>query len=254
VNKGEEAELFLKADLLRLKDSGESHPVLGKILQLSDGTDLENLEWKPQCLSLLDSKEFENLQECLGLKKSASRIKADVTINNVKYSVKLKNEKPSIINHTTRPGFERICKSLGIKIKTLDQIIDEYWRKRKKGIITEDIGNDDSLSPFLSHKKYLRPIINYFVFSGTGSADSNYPAEKVLVIDYKLLQTGITVYDKDKYFDHVWPKLVFSLRGGGKAKRGMPKNYPNCVCNESIGKWTRKTDDGYKGALSVRVK
>lgn len=254
MNKGEGAELFLKADLLRLKDSGESHPVLGKILQLSDGKDLENLKWKPQCQSLLDSQEFEDLQECLGLKKSPSRSKTDVTINNVKYSVKLKNEKPSIINHTSRPGFERICTSLGIKIETLDQIIDEYWRRRKKEIITEDIGNDDSRSPFLSHKEDLRPIINYFIFSGTGSADSDYPAEKVLVIDYKLLQTGITVYDKDKYFDHVWPKLVFSLRGGGKAKRGMPKDYPNCEDSESIGRWTKKTSDGYKGALSVRVR
>ena len=253
MNKGEKAEIFLKAMLLRLKDSNETHPILGKIIHLSDDTNLASLQWKSECQKFFDSKEFEKLQKYLGLKKSSNQSKADVTINGINYSIKLQDERPSIINHTTRPGFERICNFLGIKIDTLDKIITEYWKKRSDGIITEDIGNNDRRSPFLSHKEYLKPIINYFVFDGTGSRDSNYVAKKVLVIDYKSMQNGIRIIDKNQYFDDVWPNLVFSLRGGGKSKRGMPKDYPNCKNSASIGMWTNNTSDGYKGALSVRV-
>lgn len=253
MNKGESAELFLKAILLRLKDNDGPHPVLGKIIRLSDDRNLESLKWKPKCQKFFDAQEFEKLRDCLGLKKSSSQSKADITINGINYSVKLQDERPSIINHTTRPGFERICDSLGIKIDNLDKIIAAYWKKRSDGTITEDIGNNDSRSPFLSHKEYFRPIINYFVFVGSGSRDSKYVAERVLVMDYKSMQNGIRMIDKNQYFDDVWPNLVFSLRGGGKSKRGMPKNYPNCRNRASIEKWVCKTSDGYKGALSVRV-
>lgn len=253
MNKGESAELFLKAILLRLKDNDGSHPVLGKIIRLSDDRNLESLKWKPKCQKFFDAQEFEKLRDCLGLKKSSSQSKADITINGINYSVKLQDERPSIINHTTRPGFERICDSLGIKIDTLDKIIAAYWKKRSDGTITEDIVNSNIDSPFLSHKEYFRPIINYFVFVGSGSRDSKYVAERVLVMDYKSMQNGIRIIDKNQYYDEVWPNLRFSLRGGGPSKRGMPKNYPNCKNSTSIGKWTNKTQEGYKGALSVRV-
>ncbi len=253
MNKGEKAEIFFKAKLLYLKDSGEELADIGEITQLSDDSNLEDLEWDSEYLPLLNNRDFECIQKCIGLKKSSNMSKADVTINNISYSIKLKDEKPSIINHTTRLGFERICDQLHIEIEILDGIILEYWKKRFDGTITEDIRNNDPRCPFITYKDYFKPIINYFVFTGSGSKDSKYIAEKVLVLDYKALENVINIYDKDEYFDSIWSNLIFSLRGGGKSKRGMPKNYPNCKDSESISKWTRKIKGEYKGALSVRV-
>ena len=253
MNKGEKAEIFFKAKLLYLKDSGEELTDIGEITQLSDDSNLEDLEWDSKYLPLLNNRDFESIQECIGLKKSSNMSKADVTINNISYSIKLKDEKPSIINHTTRPGFERICGILKIEMDPLDQCIEKYWEKRIAGTITEDIRNSDPQCPFTPYKDYFKPIINYFVFTGAGSQDSEFPAEQVLVLDYKALENKINIYNKDQYFDSIWPKLIFSLRGGGESKRGMPKDYPVCADSESIGKWTKETPDGYKGALSVRV-
>ena len=252
MNKGEKAEIYFKAKLLHLKDSGDELAGIGRITQLSDDKNLEDLEWDDRYLPLLINRDFESIQECIGLEKSSSRSKTDVIINNVNYSVK-SDDKPSIINHTLRPGFVRICNHLEIEIDTLDQCFEDYWEKRIKGTINEDIRNDDDESPFVHHREYFRPIINYFVFRGTGSRDSKFPAQQVLVLDYEALDNEISIYDEDTYFDSIWSKLVFSLRGGGKSKRGMPKNYPDCKNSESIGKWTRKFEGEYKGALSVRV-
>ena len=253
MNKGEKAEIYLKAFLLKEKDKSLRNTIFGKISSLSDDGNLETLTWKDSFQSHLDNFEFEKIMKYVGIEKSPGRSKADITINNVNYSVKLKNERPSIINHTTRPGFENVCCRIGLKINEFDTIISEYWQKRLGGIITEDVYNRNPMSPFQSHKNYLLPIINYFVFDGTGSGDSAYKADEVLEVDYSSLPNNLKIINKNDYFDSVWPKLDFSIRGGGASMRGMPKTYPNCKNSASIGKWTRKTKDGYKGALSVRV-
>ena len=211
------------------------------------------IEWKPEYQEIFDKRDYELLKKKLGLQKSSSRSKSDLKINHIQYSLKLKKEKPSIVNHTVRPAFERICTLLGIEINTLDEIILDYWNKREEGILTEDIKNDTDQSPFFNFEQYMMPILNYFIFTGSGAADSKFPADKVLVVNYSSLEDEMEIFDKEQYFAHVWNKLVFSMRGGGNSKRGMPKNYPECDNFDSVSKWTRKTNDGYKGALSVRV-
>jgi len=253
VNKGEEAEIYLKAFLLKEKEKNLGNTIFGNISSLCDDGNLETLTWKDSFQSHLDNFEFENIRDRIGIKKSPGSSKADITINDVNYSIKLRDERPSIINHTTRPGFENICCRIGLKINEFDSIISEYWQKRLGGVITEDVYNRNPMSPFQSHKNYLRPIINYFVFDGTARGYSDYKADEVLEVDYSSLPNNLKIINKDNYFDSVWPRLDFSIRGGGASMRGMPKKYPNCKNSASIGKWTRKTSDGYKGALSVRV-
>jgi len=253
MNKGEKAEIYIKAFLLRQKDMGLTDTIFGRISSLSDDSNLAKLVWRDKFQPYLDKFDYKKIQDKIGIKKSPGASKADVTVNGINYSVKLKNEKPSLINHTARPGFENVCCRIGVKIDKFDDIISEYWKKRQKRTIREDVVSNDIKSPFRKHKKYLSPIINYFIFDGTGGGDSDYKADKVLEIDYKALPKNLKIVDKNKYFDSVWPKLVFSMRGGGKSKRGMPKNYPDCKNSSSIGKWTRQTKEGYKGALSVRV-
>lgn len=128
MNKGEKAEIYLKAFLLKEKDKSLRNTIFGKISSLSDDGNLDKLTWKDSFQPLLDNFEFEKIIKNIGIEKSPGKSKADITINNVNYSVKLKKEKPSIINHTTRPGFENVCCRIGLKIDEFDKIISEYWK------------------------------------------------------------------------------------------------------------------------------
>lgn len=251
MNIGEKSEVYLKAYLLREKDKNQENTIFKKITHLSDDVNLSKLTWTDKAEKYLEVYDVEKLNKELGLGKSSAQSKSDITINDVNYSVKEVNANPpSIINHTTRPGFERICSCLGIDIRTFDKIISEYWKKRTKGIIREDVINSDSeSSPFYDHKEYLRPIINYFLFTGTGSCESEFPADKILELDYKNLPESIQVLEKNEYFDSIWQRLQISVRS-----KGMPKNYPECKGYDSIRKWTEISQGEYRGALSIRVR
>ena len=191
------------------------------------------------------------IEKILEIKKSKSKTKTDVSVNGVAYSVKEVGSGAAyaVVNHTPRNGFENVCGRIGSQIDTLDSIIDEYWEKRIAGEITEDISNSNEASPFLKHKKYLEPIINYFLFTGTGSMDSNSPADKILRVKYKDLPKGLEVIGKKEYFDLIWKNLVFSLRS-----KGMPSGYKHDDDQyESQRRWTRFMNGKYKGSLHVRV-
>ncbi len=252
MNVGEKSEVYLKAYLLREKDKNQKNTIFQKITQLSDDENLSELTWTDKAEKYLDTYDVENLKKELSIGKSSTLSKSDITINSVNYSIKEVNANPpSIINHTNRLGFERVCKVLAIDIRTFDKIISDYWQKRMKGIITEDVINSNSkVSPFYNHKEYLRPIINYFLFTGTGSKKSEFPADYILELDYKKLPESLKILKKSEYFDDIWNRLQISVR----SKKGMPKKYPNCKEYDSISKWTKKWQGAYRGALSIRVR
>ena len=250
MNEGEISERILKAFLLREKDERRGDTIFGRITELSDDGELENAIWDKKAESCLKNSDWNGIEKILGIGKSKTGTKADVSINNVAYSVKeISSAPPAIVNHTPRNGFENVCERINVKIDTLDEIIDKYWEKRLAGEITEDILNSNEKSPFLEHKEYLKPIINYFLFIGTGSRDSNFPAEKILNVKYKELPNGLEIIEKEDYFESVWENLVFSLRS-----KGMPNRYEhNNHEYESVRRWTRFTDGRYKGALHIRI-
>jgi hypothetical protein len=253
VNKGENSEYFLKAFLLKQKDRELEETIFRKIEQLSDAENLEELKWEEEYESNLEQWKIEELKKVLDLKKSKSNSKADISINNITYSVKeVSGGKVTIVNQTKRPGFEFVCEQCDSSIKTLDKIIELYWKNRCAGILGEDVRTNQENSPFEKHKEFFRPIINYFLFTGTGSKLSNFPAMKILEInDYKILPKGIKIIEKEDYFDQIWDNLVFSVRS-----YGMPANYPkekDQENHESVKKWTEKIGGKYRGCFNVRV-
>ena len=250
MNKGEKSELYLKSFLLREKKQNHHDTIFGKITQLSDNGNLSELTWNDSAEKYLKNKNVDKLKSILGIKKSGVNSKTDVTINGINYSVKeMKYQPPAIINHTTRDKFEQVCEKLNdYPLEPMDEIISEYWGIRLSDG-TQDMNNDIN-SPFFRHKKYFKPIINYFLFDGTGTRMSDYPADKILEIKYLDLPDSMHVYDRDKYYDVIWPNLVFSLR----SSKGMPKKYPNCKNIDSIKKWTKLVDEKPKGAFHLRVK
>jgi len=250
VNAGEESEYYLKSYMLRQRDLGKKDTIFGRINELSDDGNLESLKWDVMAEDDLANFRIENLITILRISKSGVKSKADISINGVRYSIKeVGASPPAIINHTPRPGFENVCKNLNVSIQELDDIVREYWDLRTKVTIKEDTCVSDTNCPFTQHKRYLRPIIEYFVFTGTGTGDSKYLADKILEIDYKSLPVEMKIVEKEQYFDDVWQRLVFSLRS-----KGMPPNYPKTKNSNSISKWTRFFDGKNKGSLHVRVK
>ncbi len=249
MNVGEESEHYLKAFLLRQKDEKLSDTVFGIINELSDDGNLAELSWKNTANPFLQSFDIPQIVKVLGIAKSRTSSKADITVNGISYSLKeMGASPPAIVNHTPRHGFETACANTGSSITKLDKIISKYWKLRQDGTIKEDTKISDPNCPFTPYKDYLKPIIEYFLFTGTGRGISNFPASKVLEINYKKLPKEIKIFEKDDYFDQVWDKLQLSIRS-----KGMPPSYPNCDNVNSVSKWTNLAEGKHKGALHIRV-
>lgn len=255
MNNGEKDELAFKLALVYMRDN--KIPLFGQdITKVGFGrTEYKNL---PNGLDLNKIKIATESQlvlwcNAIGAEKSPTGAKADIFINGIGVSLKsLKAAPPALVNHTSRPGFDFACKKSGTTINELDSIIDEYWKLRKAGTISEDTRNCDASCPFKNHKEYMRPILEYFLFKGTGSKESDYPAEYIIEFSEPCSPNTYKKLTKTDAVDNVWPKLIFSLR----AKKGMPSDYnkntyhgPNA---ESIARWVEYINDDYRGALHIR--
>lgn len=221
-NKGEENEVLLKAFLVRCFYFGkviENAPDEIKFIEsVGFGPEIEVPEWNNTYNDLLDSKNYEKLKKIFG--KAKTSFKADISLNGVNYSLKYGNAaKSAMINHTAREGFLNVCKKLNMDIAPLDKIIKKYWELRNSGEITEDITNSTPLCPFKKHKEYLKPILEYFFFRGTGKlGDSPFPADKILVFTNPFDPKTYKILNLAEAVDSVWDNLTFSMR----SKKGMP--------------------------------
>lgn len=255
MNTGEYNEILVKLLLIQYRDSKKIIPTISNNFIITSvgfgGIEYESLP-KGTILKNLTNSELIKLAYTVGIRKAGALDKADVYINNMPYSIKsLQKAPPALVNHTARPGWERVCNELGISISELDDMIDKYWDLRKRNIIKEDVSNNDINSPFANHKEYLSKILNYFLFKGSGSKESKHPASFILDFVDPLNINTWKVWGSD-YIDKHWHRLVFSLR----SRRGMG-NYPyitNKNKKDSMAKWTVLWQNGYKGALHVRVK
>lgn len=262
-NKGEENEIFLKAFLVRCFFFGKTVTDAPKEISFIDnvgfGPGIEVPDWNNKYNDLLDSKNYEELKKVFG--KARVSFKADISINGINYSLKYGNAaKAAMINHTAREGFLNVCKKLNVDIGPLDKMIKEYWKLRNSGEITEDITNSMPLSPFKDHKEYLKPILEYFFFKGTGKlGDSPFPADKILVFTDPFDPKTYKILNPDEAVDSIWSHLTFSMR----SKKGMPVKkvggleldaYSPEKC-PLLAPWVEyRNDDAFpKGSLHVRA-
>lgn len=251
-NLGEQNEIFLKAFLLHVFSKKIPIIINGEsvlINSLSFGPNINLPVWKDEYALLLENGDYLSLKKIFP--KAPTSFKADLEINGVRYSVKYSNSaRSAIVNHTNRKGFLRVCGHLGISIEKLDKIISEYWEKREKGEIMEDIINSNSSSPFANNKDCIAPLLEYFLFDGTGSKDSRFPADKVLVFSDPTNPSTYKIYSRQDVVNQIWDKLVFSVR----SKKGMPNAYTKEKYPE-LDKWVRyRPGDNYpKGALHIRT-
>lgn len=260
-NVGERDEYLLKLFLIDCRE--KSCPVpLGREgkweIVRSVGTKTEEFG-KPRFVmqwATLSAEELVYVCSTVKAVKAGAYSKADVYINHIGVSVKSnRGSSPSIINHTTREKILRVMRSVGQPIAPLDKIVGDYWKLRLAGTITEDVVNSNPLSPFvvgssgLAGIEILKPLLNYFAFDGTGTRDSQEPAELILSMDDPFDCCTWVYYDKVTFIDSVWEKLRFSIR----AKSTPQKLDTFNTAHQAMKPWIKKVDGKNVGALSVRV-
>lgn len=197
---------------------------------------------------LVSESEISRICALTGITKAGGNRKSDLYVNGMGVSVKsFGDANPAIVNHTHRPGFEKACNESGSDIGQLDVIIAEYWRLRVSGEIREDVRNSHLQSPFSNFKTYLKPILNYFMFDGSGRGRSQNSADVLLDIINPCDTTTWMILGRDDALDLIWDYLVMSVRS-----KGMPKSYAPGL-KPSLDVWTRYFDNLHKGTLHVRV-
>jgi hypothetical protein len=259
MNQGERDELIVQLKLIELKQQSFDLNQVGIVNSVKLRNEYKAL---PEGLNLYTILTYSDLQlqslaiSC-GISKAGTGYKADTIINGEAISLKSnKSAPPALVNHTTRPGYEFAAFNSGADITHLDEIINEYWELRMSQQIGEDISNSNILSPFRLKKEELKPILNYFLFDGTGGGLSKLPADRVLGFTNPLDITTWRFYDKADAVNLYWDKLVFSLR----SKKGMPNGYPDNMSQKalssksSVDLWTRHINGNHKGALHIRSK
>jgi len=186
------------------------------------------------------------------IKKSPSYAKADVYVNNLGYSIKSYTAAPpTIINSSTREKFLFVCDLLNISIKPLDVIIDEYWR-----LVLEDghsltFHNEEKNSIFSNKMSYLKKIILYFLFDGTGKGYSEQRAEGIIFVKDPNDISTYSVMGKEKSFNVLWPGMYWNVR-----KRFIDSRYRNLkddILKDKIKPWVRKFQGFYYGELQLRA-
>lgn len=256
MNNGDLDEIRCVLNLIKMKQM--KIPFFSKeIISIkSNGVELNNLPNNININNLMTEDEILQVAKFCNLKKSPSGAKADIHINALGYSIKSnRSAPPAIVNHTARPGFVKVCNRIGVNIDLLDKMIIDYWKKRKQGLFGEDVKNADKQSPFTKSFIYIRPLINYFLFDGSGQKNSPNPSVGIIVFEDPLNSKEWNLYNKSNAVEFFWDKLIFSVR----SKKGMPTGYPHkmgekaMLNKSSIDKWTEFIDGDYRGALHIRT-
>ena len=257
MNKGERNELIIKLKLIELRDSKTNINIGNQIFNVSSvGFDEEYKELNEILdhakINQLSDEELSKLARNVGINKAPGRSKSDVYINNLGVSLKsMESAPPAIVNHTPRNGFEIACLHSKSDILELDKLIFSYWELRVKGIINEDISNSLAISPFSNEKILLAPILNYFLFEGSGAGLSKHRAD--LILDYSNPFDCNTwrTYNRTDAVDKMWDKLIFSLRS-----KGMPEKFPEIDKKrfDSVNQWTLYFQEKHRGSLHIRSK
>lgn len=254
-NVGEYDELRIKLRLIQLRDSNKEVVIDGKKFKITSiglETEFGSIPFGIN-LQKMSDRDIEKLANQLGAGKSKGNYKADVNINGEGFSVKShRSAPPAIVNHTPRWGWSRICDEIGVDITPLDNMVEKYFELRRKGTIKEDVWNKDPNSPFGQNKEYLRPILNYFLFKGTGSGDSDYPAKYVLDCNDPYDITTWKIHDETNYLDIFWDKMKFSMRNKGFESYPY-KRKSDSWKNLLSQPWAQKFDGTLKGSLHIRV-
>lgn len=260
-----------------VKLSSEVNTIVLKLVQLRDthknninsvqceGKELGSI---PDIASLkignLSVTKKKSLCNEIGYSQPPRGKKCDIIINGKRTAIRCMNYTDrALVNHSTRPKYEKVCNRIGLAIDELDSIIDHYIERRKNQFFNEDCFYYSTLNPFIPHKEYLKELLTFMAFhSFNYNKDYNSPQFITDKVDYildfvdPLKPETWKTYGPSDYFESIWTSLCFSLRDN----KGMPSDdvlfKPG---NESILRWNYPYLDETgkirnKAALHIRIK
>lgn len=256
-NRGERDEIMIKIFLLESKMKGLPVPLDdGAVMIKTVGGknyDFFDLPFRASWSELSDPIILYITDVCK-ISKAPALSKADVYVNNIGISLKSYcGKEPSLINQTTRSKILWVMEQINSPIIPLDNMVNNYWNLRLSKIITEDIKNSNLKCPFLKDKEtdidgkiYLKPLLNFFAFKGTGTRYSEEPADYVLEFYDPYDRSKWHIYSEENYIDAIWPRLRFSLRNKGMSS-------PSSTHYMKDKPWARIIDDNEIGSFNVRI-
>lgn len=215
-------------------------------------------------LRSLSRADVISLCNKIGYKPAKRGDKCDIIINGQRTGIRcLTYTDRALVNHSTRPKFEKICQYLGLKIDELDDAVEKYIARRRIGIFNEDCFYYSEANPFIPHKQYLQQILTCIAFNSFDySKEPNSPEfisdhiDAILDFIDPIEETLWRTYSPEDYFESIWTSLCFSLRD----KKGMPDDDKLFLPeNSSILRWNYPFVDQSgitrnKAALHIRVK
>ena len=192
INQGEKDEYLLKLFLVECRKKKRYIPIGEKTEEVKSvqNSKREDIDYPSRILDWNSVNPGLLVYFCqqIHADKAGAFDKADVYINGIGISVKSqRGSAPSIINQTPRDKILRVMKAINSPIAPLDHIVNRYWFMRENGG-SEDVCGLTKDNPFTIDEKgksnieYMKPLLNYFTFKGTGTRDSNAPASYVLSV------------------------------------------------------------------------
>lgn len=259
LNKGEQDETLIKFYFVYARMNKYKMPIGKEICEIESVGDKDHdfldlpilINWS----SISDDPDspaiITSICHSCHISKAGRFDKADVFVNHIGISLKSQaGGYPTIINQTRRSKILRVMLHfIHMDIKPLDQMVESYWQGRLNHSFGEDVKNDDPHSPFridfgaVLAKEYLKPLLNYFSFDGTGTRLSLAPAKLILDFNDPFDSKTWSYFDKNNYVDLIFNRLVFSIRG-----KGLIKDLP-----EEDLLWIKEINNQKKGTLNVRI-
>lgn len=215
-------------------------------------------------LKTLSGKEAKRLCEKIGYVPAQRRFKCDVVVNGNRWGIRCLNYTDrALVNHTTRPKYEKVCKRLGLNIAELDDAVDKYIARRKLGIFNEDCFYQSEANPFIPHKEFLSKLLTYMAFNSfnfnKAAEDPQFITDSIdTILDFidPAEESSWREYTPSNYLESIWTSLCFSLRD----KKGMPDDSVLFLPEyDSVRRWNYPYKDPSgkirnKAALHIRVK
>lgn len=214
MNTKEKNELLLKLMLVLVRDR---QAMQGRIRSVGYTREYGELpsDMGVFTLSKMQEDEIVALADSIGIRKIRPvGAKSDIYLNDVGYAIcNLTQDQPVFVDGLTRGQLSSVCGMVNVSMEHLDKCMDEYWRLRTKGVIGEHFSFNDPTSPITrKDREWLAPILSYLIFEGAESGPSLFPAECLFDYTDPLNTETWSIYEPDETIDHIWDKLVLSIR------------------------------------------
>jgi len=249
MNAKEKNELLLKLMVVLVRDR---RAMQGRIRSVGYTREYGELprDLGVYTLGQLPEDELVRLAESVQIRKMKPLgAKSDIYMNDVGYVIcNFTQDRPVIIDGLTREEMAAVCRLANVPCELLDQRMREYAELRRSGAVTGEVAIADPASPFKDDREYLGKVIRYYMFEGSESGPSMFPAECAFDYTDPLNTNTWIIYEPEEMIEAIWDRLVLSVSEG---EAHVAEQASDAISPDVWSEWF-----GCKGKarLSIRVK